>query len=94
MSHLTVDEIIQFVSMRELNKENVALSASVNGHIRNCESCIRLVRAFRTVHDEFARMGAGDRFANVVKARMAERNEADVIEELVAQPPRQQEGHR
>lgn len=94
MGHLTVDEIIQFVSMTEINQDTVALSASVNGHIRKCETCIRLVRAFRTVHDEFARMGAGAQFANVVKARMAERNETNVTIEEAAQPLDQQEGHR
>lgn len=94
MGHLTVDEIIQFVSMTELNQDTLALSASVNGHIRNCENCIRLVRAFRTVHDAFVRMGAGAQFASAVKERMAERNEMNVTVEEVAQPLNQKEGYR
>lgn len=34
MEHLTVDEIIEFVSLTELNNEAINLFASVNGHIR------------------------------------------------------------
>ena len=53
MKHLTVDEIIDFVSLTELNSEAVKLSATVNGHICRCRKCLKLVTAFQTVYDEF-----------------------------------------
>jgi hypothetical protein len=53
MAHLTVDEMIQFVSLTELNSEAMELSASVNGHIRSCGECLRQVRAFQMIYDEF-----------------------------------------
>ncbi len=58
MKHLTVDEIIEFVSLTELNGEAINISASVNGHIRECEKCLKLVRAFQTIYDEFSRLSS------------------------------------
>ncbi len=52
MTHLTVDEIIEFVSFNALNKENLALAAKVNGHIRSCKSCFEKVSSFQTVYDK------------------------------------------
>lgn len=54
MKHLTVDEIIDFVSMTELNNEAIQLSGAVNGHVRKCEKCLNLVRAFQMIYDEFS----------------------------------------
>ncbi len=56
MSHLTVDEIISFVSLTELNEEALELSAAVNRHICECKKCFELVNNFQTVYDEFSRM--------------------------------------
>ncbi len=53
MDHLTFDEIVEFVSLSELNEDAVKLSAVVNGHIRNCEKCLNLVRSFQMIYDEF-----------------------------------------
>lgn len=58
MKHLTVDEIIEFVSLTELNSEAIKLSASVNGHIRECEKCLTLVRSFQMIYDEFCRLSS------------------------------------
>ena len=52
MTHLTVDEIIEFVSFDVLNKENLALAAKVNGHIRSCKSCFEKVSSFQTVDNK------------------------------------------
>lgn len=54
MNHLTVDEMIRFVSLTELNQEAVTLCAAVNGHIRKCESCREQVRAFQQIYDAFS----------------------------------------
>lgn len=54
MNHLTVDDIIRFVSLTELNDEAIKLSAAVNGHIRKCGKCLERVRAFQMIYDEFS----------------------------------------
>lgn len=55
MNHLTVDEIIAFVSITEINPETMALLTSVNGHIRTCEKCRKLVNAFQLLYDNFTK---------------------------------------
>ena len=61
MKHLTVDDMIRFVSLTELNDEAVELSASVNGHIRRCAECMERVRSFQMIYDEFTMLsGNGD----------------------------------
>jgi hypothetical protein len=61
MKHLTVDDMIRFVSLTELNDEAMELSASVNGHIRRCGECLERVRAFQMIYDEFTALsGNGD----------------------------------
>ncbi len=62
MKHLTVDEIINFVSLTELNSEAIELSATVNGHIRNCENCLKLVSSFQMIYDEFIRLEMNNDF--------------------------------
>lgn len=52
MKHLTVDEIIDFVSLNELNSEAIRISSIVNEHIRDCEECLNLVRSFQLIYDE------------------------------------------
>lgn len=54
MKHLTVDEIIDFVSFDRIDSETLAMAASVNSHIRNCNDCMRKVRAFQLVYDELS----------------------------------------
>ena len=56
MKHLTVEEIIQFVSMTELTTETIHFSAAVNGHIRKCAKCLELVKSFQMVHDELSHL--------------------------------------
>lgn len=55
MRHLTVEEIIDFVSIREWTEESLALIARVNGHIRSCDACLKRVQAFRLIYEEFLR---------------------------------------
>ena len=67
MDHLTVDEIIDFVSLTDLGEESLKLAAAVNGHMRGCRECRKLVGAFQTVHDEFSRLQTGVSFKHHVK---------------------------
>ena len=62
MTHLTVDEIIEFVSLNKLNREALKLSATVNGHIRKCEKCLNRVNAFQMIYDEFSRCNTNTDF--------------------------------
>ncbi len=67
MSHLTVDEIISFVSLTELNEEAIELSATVNRHICKCKKCFELVNNFQMIYDEFSRMSTDKNFADYLK---------------------------
>lgn len=53
MGHLTVDKIIRFVSLKQLDRESLALAAAVTGHIRKCARCRKQVKAFQQIYDEF-----------------------------------------
>ncbi|MBR2043033.1 MAG: hypothetical protein IJ946_01700 [Clostridia bacterium] len=64
MKHLTVDEIIAFVSFEEENESTVRLASKVNGHICSCSQCFEKVCAFQTVYDELTKIG---REANLQK---------------------------
>ncbi|MBQ2880646.1 MAG: hypothetical protein IJE40_00105 [Clostridia bacterium] len=56
MDHLTVDEIMDFVSITEINEETMQLTAKVNSHIRNCKECLKLVQSYQEIYDEFLRV--------------------------------------
>ena len=71
MNHLTVDDMINFVSLSEMNKEAVELSAAVNGHIRKCAECLELVRAFQMLYDEFSRLNTSGDFKKFVSEAMS-----------------------
>lgn len=83
MKHLTVDEIIEFVSLNELNNDAVKLIGLVNEHIRECEKCRRLVRAFQMVYDEFSRVGSDSDFKKTVLDVIT--NDASEIEKAVTE---------
>lgn len=59
MEHLSIDEIIEFVSANELNSQSIKLAKKVNRHMRNCAHCYNKVRAFQLIFDEFMRIGNG-----------------------------------
>ncbi len=52
MKHLTIDEIIAFVTMDALTDENIQFAAKVNGHIIACEKCREKVTAFQAVGEK------------------------------------------
>lgn len=83
MKHLTVDEIIQFVSLTELNSEAINLSASVNEHIRKCGKCLKLVRAFQMIYDEFSRTSQGNDFKKyIIEDILKEKNKNETAIEI------------
>ena len=54
MRHLTVEEIIDFVTMDNFDEKAMANAAYVTGHITECAECFETVRAFQTVYDEIS----------------------------------------
>lgn len=82
MSHLTVDKIISFVSMTEINKETLELSAEVNQHICECKKCYELVNNFQLVYDEFSRMSTKVSFIDYVNDKKMVENTEDFEESL------------
>lgn len=56
MKHLTIDQIIDFVSICRLDAASLELSCLVNEHIRECDECLGLVNAYQDVYDEFKRL--------------------------------------
>lgn len=56
MKHLTVDEIVDFVTFERIDNKSLENAAKVNTHIRQCSECLRKVRAFQMVYDEFKEM--------------------------------------
>jgi len=57
MKHLTVEEMIDFVSFDKLDEKSLTLAAKVNAHISECACCRKNVKAFQVVYDEFERSG-------------------------------------
>ena len=80
MKHLTVEQIVEFVSLTTINDKAVALSAAVNGHIRHCGRCFDKVCAFQAIHDEFLLLEQPGSFENyIVQAELSEQ-EAELYE--------------
>jgi hypothetical protein len=50
MKHLTIDEIIDFVTSENIT-DSLVLASRVNGHIVRCQECFNKVRAFQNVYD-------------------------------------------
>lgn len=67
MRHLTVDEIINYVSLAESSGDAAGICAHVNGHIRECATCLRQVQSFLRVYDAFTQLDTREDFASFVK---------------------------
>ncbi|MBQ8762725.1 MAG: hypothetical protein IJZ07_01300 [Clostridia bacterium] len=52
MEHLSVEEIIKYVTANKVDNETLDLLSKVNGHIRNCSSCKEKVNSFECINDE------------------------------------------
>ena len=71
MKHLTVDEMIDFVSFNKLDSESLALASKVNAHIFECDICRKKVKAFQIVYDKLEKMGKKEEFRSVFNNKMA-----------------------
>ena len=78
MNHLTVEEIIDFISMDKLNEETLELAATVNGHITKCQECFENVKAFQILRDEFLRLNSDvefkEKFAKEMRRKESAKN--------------------
>ncbi len=70
MEHLTVDEIIDFVSFDKINPETLAFASKVNTHMRACNECMQRVRAFQNFYDEFEKIGCKNVFNSTMRDMM------------------------
>lgn len=51
--HLTVDEILEFISFQKITPDTMAMVSRVNDHILECKECFDKVSAFQHVQDRF-----------------------------------------
>ncbi len=65
MMHLSVDQIIDFVSFDSLEETNMKLAQTVNGHILTCSECREKVKDFQSVFDELVRRNADKSLAKM-----------------------------
>lgn len=49
--HLTTSEILNFVTLRAMSDDNVALAIKVNTHILRCDQCLAKVRRYQNILD-------------------------------------------
>ena len=57
MEHLSIEEIIKYVTSSKVNIETLDLLSKVNGHIRNCPSCKEKVDSYENINDEILENG-------------------------------------
>lgn len=51
MKHLSIEEIIEYVTANKVDSETLDLLSKVNGHIRVCPACREKVSAFECVSE-------------------------------------------
>lgn len=75
MAHLSIEEMIDFVSISELNEDTLYLASRVNSHILCCPDCLKKVEAFQNVYDALMQN-------HVNKSQSEFNNAAELIEAL------------
>lgn len=51
MEHVSVEKIIEFVSLDRLSESDLAMTREVNTHLCDCADCRRRVRAAQALYD-------------------------------------------
>lgn len=72
MGHLTVDEMIDFVSLTNVDSDSLDLLSKVNGHIGKCRECRDRVRAFLAIYDEFEKLGIRNEIKKIIPENATE----------------------
>lgn len=78
MKHLTVDEMIDFVSFNKLDSESLALASKVNAHIFECHTCRKKVESFQIIYDELVKLGRKDDFKSLIDKKLADLQETKI----------------
>ena len=53
-THLTIEEILNFITMDSITPEGIQLAARVNCHIMQCEECRKKVEIYQIVNDKLS----------------------------------------
>ena len=67
MNHLTVKEMIDFVSFNKPDNESMKLMSKVNSHIFRCDVCRKKIETLQFAYDELTEMGKEDEIDTVIK---------------------------
>lgn len=60
MKHLSMDEMINYVSLNDFTSENLEFIAEKNIHLAECKECSDRVMALQVVYDELATLGINE----------------------------------
>ncbi len=81
MEHLTIEDIIQFVTISVIDESSIRLASKVNTHILQCDLCRKKVSAFQTVYDEFLSNNASKNQNTVDVHKLCDSMDDDIITE-------------
>ncbi len=62
MKHLNAEDIINYVTIGELDQETLDFCKNVNGHIRGCSACLGRLRKYLDIHDLYTVQNPGGDF--------------------------------
>ena len=62
MKHLSAEDIINYVTMDEMNETSLGFCKNVNGHIRGCSACLGKLRKYLDIHDAYSVQNPGGDF--------------------------------
>lgn len=83
MTHLTVDEIIDFVSISKMDIGSMELASRVNTHIRGCDDCLKKVRAFQLIYDELTKVGVSVDFKTFVYKIVSDESVDESVKSII-----------
>lgn len=52
LEHLSIEEIIEYVTANKVSKETLDLMSRVNGHIRICSSCREKIESYERINEK------------------------------------------
>lgn len=52
MDHLTIEEMLEFVTMKKLDERTLKLASRVNAHILRCDECLEQVKELQVIYEE------------------------------------------
>ena len=88
MVHLTVEEMIDFVSFKKPDDRILALASKVNAHVYKCEECREKLEAFQTVYDGLVKYGREITLKKSISKQITKKLQetAELSRELVSEP--------